>query len=166
MSSDRERQERLIKILDEHAAKADADYATATKIFDARWQQAVVESEWHKVIREALTEKKIVGIHRPGEPGQKAFHIDIRFRQVNSSVSEPPRIAEFCLGLFLNKTNGEALIGDLSERFNLDCERYGEARARRLYLGRALKALWPLIRRVAARAIKWGVVIVGVRRYF
>jgi hypothetical protein len=66
----------------------------------------------------------------------------------------------------LNKTNGEAIIGDLSERFEQDCHRFSVARARRVYWGRVIRSLWPLLRRVAARAIRWSVVVEGVRRFF
>lgn len=86
--------------------------------------------------------------------------------EMRPAVAEPPKAAEFCLALFLDKTKGDALIGDLSERFDMDCARFGAKRARRLYWGRALKSLWPLMRRLAARAIKLGVVIEYVRRIF
>jgi hypothetical protein len=78
----------------------------------------------------------------------------------------PPRTAEFCLALFLNKARGEAMIGDLSERFEQDCERFGPQRARRLYWGRALRSLWPLFRRATVRAIKLSVVVETVRKFF
>jgi hypothetical protein len=83
-----------------------------------------------------------------------------------SSRNGPPKVAEFCLALFLNKTRGEAMIGDLGERFEQDCQRFGAQRARRLYWSRTLKSLWPLLRRGAARAFKWGVVVESVRRFF
>lgn len=79
---------------------------------------------------------------------------------------DPPKIAEFCLALFLSKARGEAMIGDLSERFDQDCQQLGAERARRIYWGRTAKSLWPLLRRGAARAFKWGVVVASVRRFF
>jgi len=84
----------------------------------------------------------------------------------DESVSGPPWLPEFCLSLLMSKASGEAAIGDLSERFELDRERFGAARARRMYWGRATRSLWPLIGRAAARAIKWSVVAEAVRRYF
>jgi hypothetical protein len=51
---------------------------------------------------------------------------------------------------------GDAIIGDLSERFDHDCQQFGVARARRLYRSRTLKSLWSLSGRAAARTIKWG----------
>jgi hypothetical protein len=82
------------------------------------------------------------------------------------SIAEPPKVADFLLTLFLSEAKGEAAIGDLSERFENDCQRFGAARARRMYWGRALRSLWPLLRRVAARVIKWTALVEGVRRFF
>jgi hypothetical protein len=79
---------------------------------------------------------------------------------------EPPQFAEFCLSLFLSGAKREALIGCLSERFERNCERYGAARARNMYWGAAIRSFWPLLRRGAARAFKWGVVVESVRRFF
>jgi hypothetical protein len=78
---------------------------------------------------------------------------------------EPPQFAEFCLSLFLSGAKREALIGCLSERFERDCERYGAERARNMYWGAAIRSFWPLLRRGAARAFKWGVVVESVRRF-
>jgi hypothetical protein len=79
---------------------------------------------------------------------------------------EPPVRAEFCLSLLFSGVKGEALLGDLNERFNEDCKRYGGKRARRLYWARTLHSLWPLFRLVIARAIKCTIVINTVRRFF
>jgi hypothetical protein len=80
--------------------------------------------------------------------------------------AEPPSLAEFFLSLLLSGDKGDALLGDLSERFGEDCDRYGAKRARRLYWAQTLRSLWPLLRRGAARVVKWGVVIDAVRRFF
>jgi hypothetical protein len=85
---------------------------------------------------------------------------------IEQPTAEPPRIAEFCLALLLSKAHGEAAIGDLSERFEEDCERFGVDRARRMYWGRALKSLLPLLRRAAVHAIKWVVTAEMVRQLF
>jgi hypothetical protein len=90
----------------------------------------------------------------------------LRSKAHRESPAEPPKFAELCLALFLSKARGEALIGDLSERFELDCQQFGPERARRLYWGRALRSLWPLLRRSIGRGIKLGVVVATVRKFF
>jgi hypothetical protein len=81
-------------------------------------------------------------------------------------TAEPPRIAEFCLALLLTKAHGDAVIGDLGENFEKDRERYGVERARRMYWGRILKSLLPLLKRWAERAIKWIITAEFLRRLF
>ena len=81
-------------------------------------------------------------------------------------VSEPPKLAEFCLTSLLSERLADALIGDLNERFNRDCQQLGAARACRLYWARTLRSAWPLMRRYAARVVKWGFVLENVRRFF
>ena len=80
--------------------------------------------------------------------------------------AEPPQLADLCLSLLLSGANGEAIIGDLSEHFHRDRAHFGVSRARTMYWGRTLRSLWPLMRRAIGRAIKWGVVIESVRRFF
>jgi hypothetical protein len=82
-----------------------------------------------------------------------------------STRTEPPKIAEFCLGLFLSNAKSAGMIGDLSEQFAQDCQQIGERRARRVYWARTMRSLWPLFRRMAARTVRWGVVIETVRRF-
>jgi hypothetical protein len=83
-----------------------------------------------------------------------------------ATPAKPPRLAEFCLSVFLDKAKSDALLGDLNERFVRDCERFDVDRARRIYLGRALRSLWPLLKRAVARGIKWVAFVEGVRRLF
>jgi hypothetical protein len=73
--------------------------------------------------------------------------------------SRPPAALDYVLPMLLKGAKGDALIGDLNELFVRDCKSYGVARARRMYWGRALKSLWPLVRRAAARGIKLGVFV-------
>lgn len=87
-------------------------------------------------------------------------------RPPSHSNSDPPKIADYCLSLFLSPAKSDAIIGDLNERFVQDCQRYGTARARQHYWGHTLWSLWPLLKRAAARAVRWGVVFEGVRRFF
>jgi hypothetical protein len=81
-------------------------------------------------------------------------------------VVEPPKVAEFLIALLLSEAKGEAIIGDLSELFEKDCERYGATRARHMYRSRALRSLWPLLRRAASRAIKLAVSVEVMRKFF
>ena len=83
-----------------------------------------------------------------------------------SSPAEPPQFADFMLTLMLSEAKGDAIIGDRNERFEQDCQRFGAERARGIYWGRALISMWPLIRRVVARAIRWGIIAEYARRFF
>ena len=77
-----------------------------------------------------------------------------------------PGIAEFLLTALATSSHAEAAIGDLNERFAGECKKSGRRRAVRLYWARTLRSLWPLLRRAIGRALKWGVVIATVRRFF
>jgi hypothetical protein len=186
MSSDNERQERLVNLLDEYTKKADADYATAARIFDTRWpnEEADLQVIYKTIgnmpapkVEVRVIEKSDLQEQRASEERHRRAYLRCAADLVEVSVElaamtdqtgqrVPPKIAEFCLALFLSKARGEAMIGDLSERFEQDCQQFGPERARRLYWGRALRSLWPLLRRTFARAIKWGVVVESMRRFF
>jgi hypothetical protein len=81
-------------------------------------------------------------------------------------TAEPPQLADLCLSLLLSSAKSEAIIGDLNESFLRDCLHFVADRAKRMYWGRTLRSLWPLMRRAAVRLIKWGVLIESVRRFF
>ena len=74
-------------------------------------------------------------------------------------------MAEFLLTALATTRTVEAMIGDLNEHFTRDCEELGQHRAVRLYWARALRALWPLLRRAIGKALKWGAVIATTRWY-
>jgi hypothetical protein len=123
-----------------------------------------------EVVLSSATEREIIrqlahGIHHIRYPDlwyQVVSHI---VHKPEAAIS-PPTVAEFLLSLLLNKKSGEAAIGDLNERFEEDCRRFGAARARRIYWGRTMRSVWPLVVRLVARAIKWGVVAEALRRRF
>ena len=56
----------------------------------------------------------------------------------------PPRLAEFFVALFLSKKKRDAVLGDLEERFDKNCEDFGLRRARVRYWAEALNSLGPL----------------------
>jgi hypothetical protein len=58
------------------------------------------------------------------------------------------------------------MLGDLDEFFEQDCDGLGPERARDRYWGRALRSLWPLLRRAASRLVRWGSVVELARRLF
>ena len=72
---------------------------------------------------------------------------------------EPPCIAEFLLEIFLTSKRGQALIGDMRERFARECVESGRERAVRRYWAHTVRTLLPLARRAIGRAIKWGAFI-------
>jgi hypothetical protein len=174
----------LIQWLSEYASKPDADYKWAERIFDLRWKPELKREQigplFHRtaclagarVREDGFTEynsKYIARISR-----ELAAHL-AEFATVESEAVgqgrsepavEPPPGAEFCLSLFLSGDKSEALIGDLNERFEQDCKRYGAKRARNIYWAHSLQSLWPLLRRATVRAIRWGIMIDSVRRWF
>jgi hypothetical protein len=79
---------------------------------------------------------------------------------------DPPPAADLLISLLLTSRRSEAVIGDLTERFQKDSREYGAVRARRLYWGRALRSVWPLLRRAVGRAIRLGAFVEAVRRFF
>jgi hypothetical protein len=84
--------------------------------------------------------------------------------QHSLTAAAPPAFAEFLLTAFANSAHAEAALGDLTERFQLDCIEFGESRARRLYVARALRSSWPLLVRAIGRVAKWGAIISTVKR--
>jgi hypothetical protein len=169
MSAEDEKHDWLIKHLEEYATKADADYETATKIFDLRWnttyrrlnelvhssQQALdpAAENADETLRRAIVTRRQMEI----------YFATIKAR---NAANTPPKIAEFCLAALLSGVKADAIIGDLNERFQHDLKRYGVRRARHLYSARAIKSLWPLFRRAVARVIKVGIFAEIARRFF
>jgi predicted DNA-binding protein (UPF0251 family) len=78
----------------------------------------------------------------------------------------PPRLAEFLLTLFVPPSRADAMVGDLNERLASECKKLGRHRAVRLYWAHTLRSLWPLLRRAIGKALKWGVVVATVKRFF
>lgn len=79
---------------------------------------------------------------------------------------DPPEFAEFLLAALLRPSYAEGAIGCLNEHFTRECKEFGRDRAVRLYWGRALHSLWPLLRRAIGKALKWGAVIAAFKRLF
>jgi hypothetical protein len=80
---------------------------------------------------------------------------------------EPPKVADFLLTVFASSSaKKDGIVGDINERFARECDQMGVSRARRRYWSRTLHTVWPLLSRAVAKAVKWGAVIEGVRRYF
>jgi hypothetical protein len=174
----------LIQFLSEYASKPGADYKFAERIFDLRWKPELKREEigplFHRAAYLAGTRAREDGFNGFNSQyiarvsRELAAHLagfttvesEAVAQSQNDPPVEPPRVAEFCLSLFLRGDKADALIGDLNERFEQDCERYGAKRAARIYWGRALRSLWPLLRRAAARVIRWSFMIESVRRLF
>jgi hypothetical protein len=76
---------------------------------------------------------------------------------------DPPNFAEFLLIAFSSLSRGDAMIGDLNEHFDRECEKLGRRRAVWRYWARTLRSLWPLLWR---KAVKWGALIAALKRLF
>ena len=61
--------------------------------------------------------------------------------------AEPPGFAEALIPLLMPRKRADALLGDLQEQFETDVAAVGEQRARRLYVSRVLRSIWPLAKR-------------------
>lgn len=79
---------------------------------------------------------------------------------------EPPQFAEFLVIALSSSRHGDAAIGCLNERFTRECEEYGVKRARLRYWAKAAKSIAPLLVRAVGKALKWGVVVAAVKRFF
>ena len=79
-----------------------------------------------------------------------SFDEDVQMSSVNESL--PPTDINFLLCLLLNKDEREALIGDLSERYNKMCSKHGEVQARRWYYGQVLRSVGSFALRALSKA--------------
>jgi hypothetical protein len=84
----------------------------------------------------------------------------------DAQAPNPPAIPDFLLVLFAKSKSDVAAVGDINERFNGDCRKFGSARARRRYWAETLQFLWPLLARTISRAMKLAVIVGAVKRYF
>jgi hypothetical protein len=96
---------------------------------------------------------------------QFEFAMMLLNRAAHSRPSEPPRIAEFLL-ILCSKSSGDALIGDINERYAREYVEYGPERARRRYWAEAARSFVPLLWRALCRALKTAAVIDALWRYF
>ena len=83
-----------------------------------------------------------------------------------SEQADPPAFAEFLLESFLTSKRGQALVGDMRERFGRECIELGRKRAERRYWAQTVRSLWPLLRRAIARMIKWGAFVDAFWRHW
>jgi hypothetical protein len=97
---------------------------------------------------------------------RNGLQLDIDSTPSNADSRDPPKFAEFLLTALATTHQAEAAIGDLNERFADERQKLGRQRAARLYWARALRSLWPLLRRAIGKALRWGAVIAAMRRLF
>jgi hypothetical protein len=69
------------------------------------------------------------------------------------AVAKPLPVAEFLLGIFVPAKRVEHVAGDMNERFDRDCERYGARRAKRMYWAQVLRSVGPLVVRAIGRVV-------------
>jgi hypothetical protein len=81
-------------------------------------------------------------------------------------ASNPPAVPEFLLRLLATSKHREAVLGDLNERFALNCAKRGFSRARMLYWAEAAQSLLPMFGRLLGRFLKWAAVADAIRRHF
>jgi hypothetical protein len=81
-------------------------------------------------------------------------------------ASNPPAVPEFLLRLLATSKHREAVLGDLNERFALNCAKRGFSRARMLYWAEAAQSLLPMFGRLLGRFLKWAAIADAIRRHF
>jgi hypothetical protein len=86
--------------------------------------------------------------------------------QPKAAETDPPKLAEFLLIAFATSRQADHMIGDRNEKFDRECEEFGRDRAVRRYWADTLRSLRPLLVRAIGRALKWGVVVAAVKRFF
>lgn len=75
------------------------------------------------------------------------------------AVPRPPVNAEFVLHLLLKRSEQDAVIGDILERYIKKHERLGERRANLWFYAEVFRSVWPLLRRAASKV--GGVALLG-----
>jgi hypothetical protein len=78
----------------------------------------------------------------------------------------PPWVAEFLLRLCVTSKYKDAALGDMNERFVLNCAKRGLSRAQLLYCAEAAQSLLPLLGRLLRRFLTWAAVADAIRRHF
>lgn len=71
-----------------------------------------------------------------------------------ASNPHPPSDADFLVRVFLSADEGEALIGDLSERYTKLYDTWGEFSANRWYYRQILCSVWSLGKQALVRVVK------------
>lgn len=80
--------------------------------------------------------------------------------------SEPPALAEAVFSFLTSKLTADAELGDLQELFLKNVDRFGQARARRLYWYEVLQAVRPALFRIAKKLGIYGIVVGYIRAKF
>ncbi len=135
----------------------------------AHAKKVVVRSKWNTrvVYRQPGTGKLITTQETTGE-NEETISIPVEEDQsaiVPNACPLPPLNAEYILHLFLKADERDAVIGDLLERYASKHERFGERRAQFWFYGEVARSLWPLLKRLIARA--GGLIALGewIRRH-
>jgi len=86
-------------------------------------------------------------------PGSREL-LSIEFEREPSMPSSLalPINAEFILHIFLKTDELDAVVGDLLEKYKKKWERFGPRRAKFWFYSEVLRSLWPLLKRLVAKA--------------
>jgi hypothetical protein len=97
----------------------------------------------------------------------------VRIKEVTPPIAthrpdppNPPWVAEFLLRLCATSKFKDAALGDMNERYVLNCAKRGLSRARLLYCAEAAQSLLPLLGRLLRRFLTWAAVADAIRRHF
>lgn len=82
----------------------------------------------------------------------------------NAMALQPPGFAQWLIALTVKPKRADAILGDLSERFERDCRSQGLSRAKWLYRARVLNSIGPLLCAAAKRFSIFAAVAAVARR--
>ena len=87
------------------------------------------------------------------------------YSQDAEGADNPPPFAERCMMLFASRSTREAVIGDMEQQFQANCQRFGIKRARRLYWAETIHSLGPLIWTAIKRVGIAGLALAGLKKW-
>jgi hypothetical protein len=146
-------------------------YAPASLLkvqLERRRKKILVRSRWTtRVTRRDPDTGAVITLQQTMGEDAEAIYVPIEEDPTPPSdcSPRPPLNAEYALQLFLRGDERDAVIGDLLERYAGKHERFGERRAKLWFYGEVVRSLWPLLKRLAAKA--GGLIALGewIRRH-
>ena len=166
------RHHNLLGQIKRHQSVMRSEYATMlTGINDPEERRSIVEmmqrsdDEYEDMLRETIGEENVSSRYVAAERLVMLTRHELAHLALAAHAVIPPPLAEFTLHLLLPGAAGDALIGDLSERFAQRVKATGPRRAKMLYWAEAIRSLAPLALRLMTRAGVWTMLYTLLRKF-